>query len=66
MNKAQQEVLIASRTNPVLVQFFATWCGPCQVLKPVLADLESKSNGAWRLASVNVEEHPEFATDCNI
>ena len=62
MNAAQQEILQASLQGPILVQFFATWCGPCQVLKPVLADLETKANGAWRLASVNVEENPEFAS----
>ena len=61
MNPTQQEVFQASHHIPIVVQFFATWCGPCQVLKPVMSDLEAKANGAWRLASVNVEQSPEFA-----
>ncbi len=66
MISAQQEIFEASKQSPILVQFYATWCGPCQTLKPILADLEKNADGHWRLASVNVEEHPDFASKFNI
>lgn len=53
------EVIQASYQTPVLVDFFATWCGPCQMLKPILEKLVQEHN--FILAKVDIDQNPELA-----
>ncbi|MGE4334637.1 MAG: tetratricopeptide repeat protein [Pigmentiphaga sp.] len=62
----EDEVLVASQQAPVLLQFWAPWCGPCRTLKPILEKLETEYAGQFRLARANSDESPELASYFNV
>jgi thioredoxin 1 len=55
----QQEVLDSKR--PVLVDFYANWCGPCRSMMPTIAQLADEYNGRVKVGKVNSDEEPELA-----
>lgn len=55
------EVIEASQTTPVLVDFWAPWCGPCKSLGPVLEKVEAAYNGRFKLVKINSDDEQELA-----
>lgn len=58
------EVLNAD--TPVIVDFFATWCGPCKMMGPVLDKLSDKFEGKIAFAKIDVDENPDSAAEYNV
>ncbi len=61
-----EEVIEKSKTIPVIVDFWAPWCGPCKQLTPILEKLVNKKNGKVILAKVNVDENQGISGQLNI
>ena len=61
-----KDVMEASRTVPVIVDFWAPWCEPCKQMTPVLEKVVRAAKGAVRLVKMNIDEHPSIAQQLRV
>ena len=66
ITKANFEAEVLKSDRPVLVDFWAPWCGPCRMLAPVLAEVAEAKGGQIKVGKVNVDEEPDLAAKYGI
>lgn len=66
VTKDNFEAEVLQSDIPVLVDFWATWCGPCQMLGPELAKLAQEQEGVIKVCKINVDEEEDLAGQFNV
>ncbi len=66
INEASFEKAVLQAPMPVVVDFWAAWCGPCKMIAPVLDEIAKENGGRFRVAKVNIDDDPALMQRYNI
>ena len=66
LTKDNFDAEVINSNIPVLVDFWATWCGPCRMIAPVIKSIAEKFDGRIKVGKVNVDKEPEISLEYNI
>ena len=66
LTKENFEAEALKASVPVLVDFWASWCGPCRMVSPIVDEIAEESDGSYKVGKVNVDEQPELASQFGV
>lgn len=66
LNSENFEKVVLNSEEPVLVDFFADWCGPCKMMSPIVKELATELNGKVKVGKINVDENSDIAVEYNV
>ena len=66
VNETNFKTSVLDEKLPVLVDFFATWCGPCRMMSPIIDELAAESDGKYKIFKVDIDENENLAHEFKI
>ncbi len=66
IDKSNFESEVLASSTPVVVDFWAEWCGPCKMIAPILDEISTEMQNQVKIAKVNIDENPELATQYGV
>lgn len=66
LNGEEFKSMIESAEKPILVDFFATWCGPCKMLSPILEEIEKEFSDSLEVVKIDIDKCSDLAREYNV